>query len=187
MTFTGGSLSAGGEIYSEDGITVTSVSGLPFFGFDNGDLGIYANGTTAYAGDVSFSMAKRFNVLGFDIDPFVRASCLGVCDALIYETVSITGYRDGSIVASSEITGFGDYVSFHPGVGFMNLDFLIIGLNRVPISCPVPCVQANLDNVRLSVIPLPAAVPLFGTGIFLLGWFVHWWGRRRGRDEKEIL
>jgi hypothetical protein len=38
--------------------------------------------------------------------------------------------------------------------------------------------EARLDNIVANVVPLPAALPLYGTGLGLMGLF-GWWKRRR--------
>jgi hypothetical protein len=45
--------------------------------------------------------------------------------------------------------------------------------------------NAYFDNVQLSAVPIPAALPLFGTGLGIMG-FVGWRRRRRVHAEAVV-
>ena len=70
-------------------------------------------------------------------------------------------------------TAFGKFCGFE-GIVFDEIRLAIIALNK----------GSSLDNLRYNVVvvPLPAALPLFGTGLGKLG-FLGWRRKRRMAAE----
>lgn len=172
--------------YRENGITASSAGELGYF--DLPGAAHLDDSGTSIAKFVSFTMSSRFSAIGFDILPlgteFCAAGGSGACNDP-YENVLIQGFRDGALVAEDAFFGGESPSTYLFSSDYLNLDQLIIGAllpNTAVIGgfCDgLPCGHFNIDNVELSAVPLPAALPLFSAALGLLG-FLGWRRRRTG-------
>ena len=88
-----------------------------------------------------------------------------------YDNVLVQGYRNGALVAEDQFYA-GDNPNTHLfSAQFLDLDLLVIGalLPNFPVvggDCiDFPCGHFNIDNVELSAVPLPAALPLYSAAL----------------------
>ena len=171
--------------YLEAGITASSVGDLGFFNTP-GAAHLDDSGTSI-AQSISFTTGGRFNAIQFDILPLGTDFCAeggsGACDDP-YDNVSVRGFRDGALVAEDTFFGGENPSTYLFSADYTNLDQLVIGA-LLPSAAlggfciDVPCGHFNIDNVELSAVPLPAALPLFSAALGLLG-FLGWRKRRTG-------
>jgi len=179
MTFSG-TINPSGP-YIEDGIAA-SPTDFKALGHYNRPGSVYIMDSWGYTQTISFEMDRRFNATSFQYD-FVGlkygyyAPVTYEFTPVYYENLGVFGFRDGVEVASHEFnTGIG-FTQYNFDEAFSNLDSLIIsvlypegyggpttGLRCDPIDGDI-CSYGHLDNVTLSPVPLPAALPLFGAAL----------------------
>lgn len=180
--------------YLEKGIIAESSTGSIAYNSSPGTVHL-ADGFTPFASSISFSGGERFNAIQFDLKGTNKYCGDSPCtDSLPFNNVRVLGKRDGSIVAD---------FSFYSGEvlrtevldnSFQNLDELEISMLLPPaapgISCLLfgPCSFMDLDNLvlvkaEISSVPLPAGLPLYGVGLFALGYILR---RRRAKLENNV-
>ena len=161
--------------YQEAGITASSNMWLGYF--DTPGTAHLDDSGTSNAQFISFTMGGRFSAVQFDILPldifFCAAGGSGLCNDP-YDNVSVRGFRDGALVAEDTFFG-GESPNTHVfSSDYVNLDELIIGALLPDLALggfclEAPCAHFNIDNVKLNPVPLPAALPLFFGGTWILG------------------
>ncbi len=188
VTFTGIPFESGAPLtWSEDGIT--AVGNGPF-----GELGSFQNpnsehmddGGTPYPSSMTFSMMTPFNAASFDIIPVGNNYCPNnVCSP--FDNVVVQGFLDALLVASDTFWMGNSPNTYVFSNAFTDLTSLKISIVFPPDfdSCHFndPCTHMNIDNVALTPVPLPAALPLFASGLVGLGWL----SRRRRKQAAETL
>lgn len=170
--------------YLENGITATA----------DGDMGMYSSGTlhiddggTSAPSTVTFSMAKAFSALSFDLRPigFYLSICddeSGGCTSPTFPNVRVEGFSGAGLVSSLLFDmGAGNTPrNVTLGSTFSNLTSMTISivyplalLQNPPAGtsawCDNPCSHFELDNVTLAPVPLPAGLPLAASGLVALG------------------
>ena len=198
MTFNDYYLSYGsiGSSYEEDGITAQSNNGSgyssdsgysvfydsDFYALEgNQNIQLWPYGSTSSAGFVAFTMEKNFNAVSVDLaNTFDDFHCRGLdtehCapDGPFYtpfDPMFIKGFNEGNLVADVSFAQ-NTAINYVFGPEFSNLDRLVIGLRGHPYdACGDECLSGTIDNVSLSAVPIPAALPLFGAGLLALGLF----------------
>lgn len=169
--------------YSEDGILAEprggylGASGSPQVAHMDTD-------GTGFANSIDFSMAERFNAISFDYDPLGWGNIFYLGDGsdpfvVPYLNVELVGERDGSVVATSIFQMNDEDTLYQFGTAFENIEKLTISLlfpSREVVGdgnyeCFDPCSHWNIDNVTLSAVPLPVALPLSGAALIGLGLF----------------
>ncbi|WP_169544623.1 hypothetical protein [Sneathiella aquimaris] len=182
--------------YVEKGVTVQSIGGDLAYHGTPGRVHITDSGTS-FATGLSFTTGARFDAVQFDIFGSSNFFCLGPgCNSPIpFNNVVVTAERSGVEVARRE---FYSGTSPHTEV----LDFFFLDIDRLSISIlfpaavddtvcafAAPCTFFDVDNVLLipngniSSVPLPAALPLYGAGLLMVGFLGN---RARRRNEKSI-
>jgi len=168
--------------HSEDGITAVAVDGKFLWLYTTpGRVLITDPGTTAFTSEIEFTMGGRFNADSFDYFParFTYYKCSisgGPCSGFFeYESVKLTGERDGVAVASTSFIPNDTPTNFLLGSAFKDIDKFIIQILSPELFdtvhdgefyyCDIPCYSWDIDNVTLSPVPLPAALPLFGAAL----------------------
>lgn len=171
--------------YRENGITMTGDGDLGHFGL-SGTAHLDDSGTS-FAQFLTFTTGRRFNAVQFDIFPLGTDFCAdggsGACNDP-YDNVSVQGFRGGAVVAEDIFFGGENLNTYVFGADYSNLDQLVIGalLPNAALGgfcIDAPCGHFSIDNVELSAVPLPAALPLFSAALGLLG-FLGWRRRRTG-------
>ncbi|USG61470.1 VPLPA-CTERM sorting domain-containing protein [Sneathiella marina] len=185
MTFTDLGYEFGGTpTYVEDGITATT-SGLALGSHHNPGTAHMDDRATAFASEIVFTMAGRFDAYSFDFFPILGGAGLYKCDigpsncnTIEYQDVKLSGERDGIAVATTLFSSGDLPNTYELGSAFSNLDkFTISLLSAIEgeigdkyFGClSITCTHWDIDNVTLSAVPLPAALPLFGAGLLVLG------------------
>ena len=171
--------------YQEAGITASSSGWLGFFGTP-GTATLDDSGTSN-AQFISFTTGGRFSAFQFDILPLSTAFCAvggsGLCDDP-YDNVSVRGFLNGALVAEDTFFAGENPSTYLFGADYANLDQLVIGA-LLPSAAlggfciGAPCGHFDIDNVALSPVPLPAALPLFSAALGFLG-YLGWRRRRTG-------
>jgi hypothetical protein len=160
--------------YSENGITATGNSFIDAFGMPQSAH--LDDGGTGLASMIAFTLSGGglFNTVSFDLSSagFNYHVCpdntLQNCITQTYANVQLTGYRNGSLVASTLFDMSLSNGLISPGSLFRNLDTFIIGFGPFPFEgtlangnvaecTDTPCSHYDIDNVTLSAVPLPAA------------------------------
>ena len=154
--------------YMEDGFTVTVLSGAEwsFDLFEGNPEASISTRTTAQGGTTIGNTLAITNDAGL---PFILES---------FEFARVGGSS----------TGDSDEVQFQGRIGDTTVETLSVGPTsnttfvstnvtwdpveelRIAVVGPVGDVQLLLDNFELTVVPVPAAVWLFGSALGLLGW-----------------
>ena len=171
--------------YRENGITMTGDSDLGHFGF-LGTAHLDDSGSS-FSQFLTFTTGSRFSAIQFDIFPLGTDFCAdggsGACNDP-YDNVSVQGFRNGALVAEDVFFGGETPSTYLFGADYTNLDQLVIGA-LLPSAAlggfciDAPCGHFSIDNVELSAVPLPAALPLFSAALGLIG-FLGWRRRRPG-------
>ncbi|MCR9212536.1 MAG: VPLPA-CTERM sorting domain-containing protein [Proteobacteria bacterium] len=142
--------------YSEDGITTPNAN---FYLGESAHLDPPSDGH--FPPMISFTMEKRFNAISFDIN----GTFLGRDP---FKNVRVDGIRDGGIVVSN-LFSTADISTYFFNSLFIALDEVkVSALDGFYENCP-ECGHFDIDNVELSPVPLPAALPLFGVALIGLG------------------
>lgn len=182
VTFTEIPQEAYGVVWVEDGITVDPGGGFGGLGYHQLPHTLHLDDSgTGFASFASFTMGSRFNARSFDIIPAgPTAYCTDldwtVCGAP-YDNVQVSGFRGGIEVAGDKFFMGADPSTFYFSDLFRHLDSLVIAalypnLRVIGGDChDSPCAHFNIDNVTLNPVPVPAALPLFLSTLFGLGWF----------------
>jgi hypothetical protein len=183
------------KTYSEDGI----------FASGNGTLGLYAgsmlhfdDGGTSAPSTVTFSMSTLFNAVSFLLDPvhfdFFVSFEDGSYIQPTYTNVQVQGYQGAALVADLkfDMGSSLDPYKVKLGNSFSSLSSLVISILypnvaeyrampgvRYAGGC-APCSHFNIDNVKLSPVPLPAGLPLAASGLALLAFAA----RRRAQSPQ---
>lgn len=159
------------ESFSEDGVLVTASGGaLAFFGLPG--RAHLDDGGTGFASSLSFSTGGKFSAVALEIAPSSNAYKVcadpdGIedCSPLSFANVAVTGFADGSTIASDAFDMSAVSGVFTFGAAFAGLDRLVIGFSPPP-SAPAgrfvfcfdsPCTHFDLDSVTLAPVPLPAS------------------------------
>jgi len=184
MTFvglTGNSIST--APYSEDGILaeVDGYGGLAYHGH-SGTAHMDDYGTTPFTDSIAFSMEGRFDAVSFDYIPgswgYYHVFEDGSIEGAKYLNAELVGERNGSTVATTLFQMNDVDTTYHFGSAFENLDSLTISLLSPLLGddgeggeygSMAPASHWSIDNVTLSAVPLPAALPLFGAALVGLG------------------
>lgn len=164
--------------YIEDGISATASGGTLGY-MVPGSLHLDDSGTP-FANRVSFTMAGLFDFISLDLLGLGSSYEIdGILSA--YDNVLFEGFRGGLQVATLLFsTGTINPETFvitnaSLGGGFVGLDeFRITNLQPTLIDdthqCrDQPCGHVSVDNLTLSPVPVPAALPMLLGGIGLLG------------------
>jgi len=172
--------------YEEDGIRAFVPTKQSSFEDSYGRIAISddAVGGTQYV-NFEFISGSRFSVRSLDIraniNSFFCKKNGADCGSGDWSFFKFTGYRDGEAVVQKH-SGPGENVSITPDFfdDFKKLDlFTIVGLSPwgegidpgpdALYTCRAePCFFGELDNVRLSPVPLPAGLPLFAGALGLM-------------------
>jgi len=90
----------------------------------------------------------------------------------------VDAYNNGSLVESASVN-FGEFLFSNRSVAF---GFTGILFDEIRIAPPAFAASLRFDDIRFneatSVVPLPAALPLYGAGLAVMG-FVGWRRRRK--------
>ncbi len=156
--------------FGSQGFTFTLAIGAFAFSQDGPqtDTGIYVGFAPDNSVPLGFSMQSTngdlFSLLSFDVGFAGPAG--------IYERpLTVTGvFADASEISATfdSIGVWLETVNLGPGWdNLVSVDFSIDSTNLESIDVPI------FDNIAVDVVPIPAAVWLFGSGLGLLGWFRH--------------
>lgn len=135
---------------------------------------------TSFTDEVTFETEREFRALSLRLIGMSMSSYVLIDDEPIpvpYDNVLLTGYRDGTLLATARFTtgldsGIVDYTF---GPDFAGLDLLRITNIRpegtfwegYPIQCDdAPCGHFSVDDLTIAPVPLPPALPL---GVAALG------------------
>ncbi|GLQ07271.1 hypothetical protein GCM10007924_24920 [Sneathiella chinensis] len=192
MTFSG--LTSEHDVWTEDGITATGLDGATASVL-RGEVGHLDDGSTQFATTIEFTMAGDFSANAFDLiplgqsaidcNPDLRSCAFPFTDA-VWDNVVVEGWKDGVLVASDSFWMGETASTYSFDSSFSLLDTLLIKNLRLPEGADFYCLidycsHFNIDNVQLTVVPLPAALPLFASGAVGLWVFLF----RRGRKRKN--
>ena len=196
MTFDSVNLDPTAQTYSEDGI----------FASGNGMLGLYTasrvhfdDGGTAAPSTVTFSMDSLFDAVSFLLDPirfnfYVRFEDGSYLEPT-YMNVLVQGYRGAALVTDLkfDMGSSPDPYKVKLGSTFSSLSSLVISILYPELAayrampgfrdagfCD-PCSHFNIDNLKLSPVPLPAGLPLAASGLALLAFIA----RRRAQPPQD--
>jgi hypothetical protein len=155
--------------YQQDGITLTSnVPDGTLIDIDNvvrGNLGVPTGGTESQAlfwGDNSTTgMISLYDDLGRQFD-LLALDASAVTNATGQITVTGTKFGGGTVSQVVSLTGSLATYSFS---GMTDLASLSISFDGGDYYAPF-----DMDNIQLSVIPIPAAVWMFASALGALGW-----------------
>jgi hypothetical protein len=157
-----------GNTYTENGITVTSGTGLLASHALSGAAHIDDSGTP-FTSDVTFTMATPFDATGFSL--LSRGYALFAPPPQLLDNVFVTGLRGGSVVASTSFAML-DTVGAVQNIllddTFGLLDALRVELAYVydAADCDAPC--AHFDLTSATLVPI-APVPVPAGGLMLAG------------------
>jgi hypothetical protein len=155
--------------YQQDGITLTSnVPDGTLIDIDNvvrGNLGVPTGGTESQAlfwGDNSTSgiislsddLGRQFDLLALDASSVTNAS----------GQITVTGTKFGGGTVSQIVSLTGSLATYNLS-GMTDLSSVSISFEGANYYAPF-----DMDNIQLSVIPVPAAVWLFMSALGVLGW-----------------
>lgn len=182
VTFTGIPFLTLSSTWSEDGITAVGNGELGFFGIPDSEH--MDDGGTGYPSSMTFSMTTPFNADSFDMIPVGNFYCPNnVCSP--FDNVVVQGFLGASLVASDTFWMGNSLNTYVFSSAFTDLTSLKISIVFPPDfdSCHFndPCTHMNIDNVALTPVPLPAALPLFASGLAGLRWL----SRRRRKAVAE--
>jgi hypothetical protein len=167
--FDGGPTYFGLETYGEDGFTLTSnVPDGTLIDNDNlvrGNLGSPGTGTNSQAlfwGQnattstitLADNLGGVFNLVSFDASSLANAA----------GSLSVVGTLFGGGTVSQVLT-LSSSLSTYNVTGLDNLVSVAFSFNGATSVSPY-----DMDNINLNVVPVPAAVWLFGSALGLMGW-----------------
>ncbi|MBF9034670.1 hypothetical protein HKCCE2091_10485 [Rhodobacterales bacterium HKCCE2091] len=157
----------------EGGFEVTPVGNGDFGDFTTDDALHFdiSPGSFIRAATVARLDGNLFGVTGLDVIPLGPLTTFAATQPF----VRFTGLRNGLPVAMV-MGGAGSGPSFSFGTGFANIDSLLIEGVLTPDMDPIFAdYHFDIDNIRISAVPLPLGGALLASGIFALGLY-----RRRG-------
>lgn len=195
MTFDGINDDEMAFSYFEKGITVTG----------NGTLGLYSTGSihmddsgTSAPSSVTFTMAKRFRAISFEfpLGSILQKCTDSQCTYTTYDNLLIEGFRGGKSVISQLINtsvtptntfrfsrAYSGLTSLRLSVLFPDKVWDVPDATGTWYTCTFPCAHGNLDNVTLAPVPVPAALPLAGSALAVLGFL----GARNRRNSPHSV
>jgi len=155
--------------YQEDGMTLTSnVPDGTLIDVNNTvreNLGIFSGGTDSQSmfwganGAVSTLTLTADNGKRFSIESLDASSLYNLSGAL-----TLTGTKAGGGTVSQVLNLDGNISSYNvTGLGLVTS--LDLSYDGATFSAPY-----DIDNINLNVVPIPAAVWLFGSALGMLGW-----------------
>lgn len=182
-----------GYPYVENGITATGggMGGALFGGSIHlDDMG------TQYGSFISFTMPKpfraiSFQMLGFSFD--YRLCGPDGCVPQTYDNFLIEGFRGGESIVSQWLNAstiaFGQVIylpknftgltSFRLSIPYPQTLNGIGVPEGYRVDCGYPCSHGTIDNVTLAPVPVPAGLPLVGSGLAILS-FLRLRQRKQG-------
>jgi len=155
--------------YQQDGITVTSnVPDGTLIDVDNvvrGNLGVFSGGTDSQAlfwgdnsqtGTISIAddLGRQFDLLALDASSVTNLT----------GQITVTGTKFGGGTVSQTVSLTGSLTTYNFST-MTDLSSVSIAFDGNSYYAPF-----DMDNIQLSVIPVPAAVWLFMSALGVLGW-----------------
>ena len=122
--------------------------------------------------DITFNSLGDPIASGFGIAATDAATGLDLFHIMFGFMTSSGGFLD-----PASVVGFNPQPE-PPGVGFegIGFDLELIGLSTATMTLQIQDIQGN--DLNFAVIPLPAALPLYGTGLAVMG-FLGWRRKRQ--------
>jgi hypothetical protein len=156
--------------YQEDGMTLTSnVPDGTLIDVNNTvreNIGIFSGGTSSQS--MFWGANGAVSTLTLSADSGLRFSIASLDASSLYNaagTLTLTGTKAGGGTVSQVLNLNGDISSYNvTGLGLVTS--LDLSYDGSTFSAPY-----DVDNINLNVVPIPAAVWLFGSGLGMLGWF----------------
>ncbi len=159
-----------GTSYTEDGFMITLISGGQLTTFPtNGER---FSGSTAMHNNGDGGITKLTREDGGPFDLF--AIDLAELDGDFQVTVTFDGVLSGGGLVDQTFTFVFDGIPFGP----QNFLFSPAFKNLAEVTWVQSFPFHQFDNINASLVPLPAALPLMGTGLALLG-FMGWRRKRK--------
>ncbi len=183
FNFSGNGGLASSYSFTEDGITVDVTPGV----FSNGGTVTSTGLIGQYAGGLGIS-SHIFDDHQVDGRTRNDLAIFEFSQSVILESVSfsfVDGNDEFSFFFDNEPDGTLDPISFNidiPGGGtytFASIwDGTLFGIGAFDGSLFTPADNFKIKGMSVSVVPLPAALPLYGAGIVILG-LVGWMRKKR--------
>jgi len=185
----------GGFQYVENGIVAKvreTIIGVGFAPHGVDDTLHLDDSATSWPSSVSFAMVgtSLFNAVSFDVLPAGYRVYVNDHGAEMHippwENVLVRGFRGNELVAEDAFAMGTQPFTYLFNSSFASISQLTIGFTPTAqffsngYFCDAPCSHFNIDNVTLvgvAPVPIPASLPLFATGLGVMG--LLGWRRKR--------